>query len=346
MIFLPDINVNISDNTQIVSQAGFGLCLVVCTTKAQPYKEYDISEDLTAVEADFASNTPVYEMINTFAAQNPRPTKVAIFGVSLGASETKATDLTTALNTLITTNNDWYRMLLDDTTEALIAAVSAWTETNSKMFYSEFANTTFTTDLTTKARTVLGYKENADRLDCAMAGYAASRIPGSFTFKFKPFNGITADAITPAELTTIKSKNMNSYFTKFAVIGLGTAQLDGGVVTNGKFIDQIESRDWVQYRIEQEIAKLLMSSEKIPYNNDGIQQVVMAVMTALNDAFDNQIIDTKADKTPAFVVNYNTVDKISAADKTARKLTGITFSYVELGSVHEVTVNGAVVLQL
>lgn len=343
---MPDINVNISDQTQIISQDGFGLCLIVCTTKAQNYKEYDISADLASVVADFATNTEVYKMVNALASQNPRPTKVAIFGIDLSASVQKADDLTAALNTLITTNNDWYRIALEDETETLIAAVSTWSETNLKMFYTKFANTTFATDFTAKNRTVLGYKENTDKLDTAMMGYAATRIPGSFTFKFKNLINIDADPITPTELADIKAKNMNCYFSKFAVQGLGTAQLDNGVVASGKFIDQIESRDWVQFRIEQEIAKLLMSAEKVPYNNDGIQQVVTCVTTALNDAFKNQIIDSKEDKTPAFTVSYKTVNQISTIDKQARKLTGITFNYVELGSVQEVTVSGAVVLSL
>lgn len=343
---MPDINVIISDQTQVISQAGFGLCLLACTNKVQAYKEYDISSDLSSVAADFISSTTVYKMVEDFAAQNPRPEKISIFGIDLTSSVTKANDLTTALDTLITTNNDWYRIELDDETETLITAVSTWAETNLKMFYTQFANTTFTTDFTTKNRTILGYKENSDRLDMAMAGYAASRIPGSFTFKFKNLNGIAADAITPTELTNIREKNMNAYFSKFAVVGLGTSQLDGGVVASGKFIDQIESRDWVKFRIEQEIAKLLMTNEKVPYNNDGIQQVVTCVTTALDDAFDNEIIDSKEDKTAAYKVSYKTIDQISTADKSARKLTGITFSYIELGAVHEVTVTGAVVLSL
>jgi len=343
---MADITVNISDQTQVISQEGFGLCLVVCTTKAQTYKEYDISVDLTSVIADFAETTAVYKMVNEFAAQSSRPETIAIFGIDLTESVTKADDLTAALNTLIVTNNNWYRLALEDETETLITAVSEWAETNLKMFYTQFANTTFTTDFASKNRTVLCYKENTDRLDAAMLGYAASRIPGSFTFKFKNLNAITADAITPTELTNIKAKNMNSYFSKFAVIGLGTSQLDGGVVASGKFIDQIESRDWVQFRIEQEIAKLLMSSDKVPYSNDGIQQVVTCVTTALDDAFDNSIIDSKEDKTPDFTVNYKTISQISASAKAARKLTGITFKYVELGAIHEVIVSGAVVLSL
>jgi hypothetical protein len=343
---MTDINVSITDATQLVSEAGFGLPLIVGTAAAHAYEEYDISSNLTAVVADYADTTEVYKIAAAIAGQSPRPQKLAIFGLDISSSSTKPADVTAALNTLITTNNNWYRLLLEDKTEAVIAAVSTWAENNNKMFYTEFANTTFTTDFSSKNRTVLGYKENTDRLDAAIVGYASSRIPGSFTFKFKNLAGMTADAITPTELTAIQTKKMNSYFKKFEVQGLGNAQLDGGWVASGKFIDQIESRDWIKFRIEQEIATLLTSTAKIPYTNAGIQQIVTAISAALTDATANGIIATNDDGSAAYVVAYKTVSEIPTADRTARKVTGITFSYVEAGAIHETTVTGAVVLNL
>lgn len=343
---MADINVIISDQTQVTSQEGFGKLLVVCTTTAHSYEEYDISEDLASVQVDFATDTEVYKIVNTFASQEPRPQKVAIFGTDISASQDKAADLTTALNTLITQYPNWYRIILDDKTETLIAAVATWSETNNKRFYTQFDNTTFTTDFTSKKRTALGYKKNTDRLDAAMVGYAATRIPGSFTFKFKNLKNITADAILPADLATIRSKNMNAYVNKFEVIGLGTAQLDSGVTASGDYIDHIESMDWVKFQIESEIAKLLMATEKVPYTDAGIQQVVSAITTALQSAFNNGIIGTNEDNTPAFSITYKTVREIPSTDRQNRKLTGIKFNYVEAGAIEEVTVNGAVVLEL
>lgn len=343
---MADITVSITEAAQLTTSTGFGLALVVDTTKDLDYKEYDISENLTAVTTDFETTTETYKIINTFASQTPRPTKIAVFAKDLTSSTTKPADLATALNTLITTNNNWYRIILEDKTEPLITAVSSWAETNNKIFYTEFANTTFTGDFTSKSRTVLGYKEGTDRLDAAMAGYAATRIPGSFTFKFKSFGNITADALTPVKITAAQGKKMNCYYKKFEVQGIGSAQLDNGVVANGKYIDQIESRDWISFKIQEEIAKVLVDSEKIPYDDNGISQIVACIETALNAAFDNKIITSKKDKTPAFSIEYKNLDQIPAADKTARKLTGITFKYIEAGAIHSVEVTGSVVVNL
>lgn len=343
---MADINVIINDATQVISQEGFGKVLVVSTTKELAYKEYDITENLTSFKTDFTEETEVYKIANIFASQNPRPTKVAAFGKDLSASVDKALDLTTALNTLITEHNNWYRILLEDTTETLIGAISAWCQTNNKMFYTQFKNTDFTVDFTLKDRTVLGYKEGTDRLDAAMAGYAASRIPGSYTFKFKNLKGVTPDALSTTELETIRGKNMNSYIKKFEVLGIGDAQLDNGMTASGEFIDHIESMDWVQFRIQNEIAKLLMTNEKVPYSDAGIQMVVVAVTTALNDGFTNGVILEGADKSPQFNVSYKSLKDIPELDRKKRKLTGVTFSYVEAGAIEEATINGAVVLNL
>lgn len=343
---MADINVIINDATQVISQEGFGKVLVVSITKELAYKEYDITENLDAIKSDFAEGTEVYKIVNTFAGQNPRPIKIAVFGKDLSASLDKPADLITALNTLITEHSNWYRIVLEDITETIIAAVSTWCEANNKMLYTQFSNTDFTTDFTLKKRSILAYKENAERLDAAMAGYAASRIPGSYTFKFKNLKGVTADALSTVKLETIRSKKLNSYIKKFEVLGIGDAQLDSGITASGEFIDHIESIDWVQFRIQNEIAKLLMTNEKIPYSDAGIQMVVVAVTTALNDAFANGIVLEGADKSPQFSIGYKALNNIPELDRKNRKLTGITFSYAEAGAIEEATISGSVVLSL
>ena len=339
---MADINISIIDASQVATQAGFGMILICGTTADHAYKEYDISSDLSSVVTDFAANTEVYKIASAIAAQVPRIEKIVIFGKDLSASATKPADLATALNTLILSNNDWYRVILEDETEALIAAVSTWAESNKKIFYSKFDNTAFTTDFGSKGRTVLMYHSSAsERVDAAAAGFAGARIPGSFTFKFKTLEGIMPDALSATILTAIAAKNMNAYTKKY-----GLSQLTDGKVTNGKYVDQVESRDYVEFTMKQEIFKLLSSADKVPYTDLGIQQIVSAITTALNSSFKAGIIAAATDNTAQFVVNYKTLNQIPTADRQARKLTGITFSYVEAGAIHEVAVTGKVVLAL
>ncbi|WP_125153667.1 DUF3383 family protein [Clostridium rectalis] len=343
---MSDIVVNMTDQTQVTSQEGFGKTLVISTTKDLQYKEYNISDNLSTVQQDFPTDSEMYKIINTFASQKERPSKIYVFGKDLTASQNKSSDLITALNTLITEHNNWYRLLLEDSTETIISAVSTWCDTNSKQFYTQFDETGFSTDFTAKKRTILGYKEQEERLDAAMAGYASTRVPGSFNYKHTPLQSITPDSLTPEELSTILSKNMNPYIKGYEVIDIGDSYLGAGVMSNGKYIDHMESMDWVEYRIKQEIAKLFITSQKIPYTNSGIQQVVTSVIVALQDAYNNEIIGENEDNTPAFTVDFKTLKDISLIDRSQRKLTGITFKYVEAGAIESTIINGSVVLEL
>lgn len=341
-----DITINISDASAVVTKQGFGLALILCTTKVLAYKEYDISEDLTGVVTDFAVGTEVYKMISAIAGQSPRPMTVAVYGVDLSASTQKAVDIVTALNTLITLNNDWYRLLLDDKTEALISAVSDWAELNGKSFYTIFGNTTFTTDFSVKAKTNLFYKENTDRTDAGAVGFASSRVPGSFIFKFKPLAGMTPDALTPDKINTVRGKNMNAYIKKFGNVNMAADQLDEGLAANGKSIDYEESKDWVKYRVTQEIVRLLMATDKLGADDTGIASIVTAIGTALDDATSNNIIKKGTNKKGLYTISYVSSDNLPAADIQAGKISGIKFSYIYLYGIKEVTVNGAVAVQL
>ncbi|AUN19972.1 hypothetical protein RSJ22_00300 (plasmid) [Clostridium botulinum] len=345
---MADINVKFSDATQVVSKDGFGKVLILDTERDSDYKEYDISRSIIELQKNYDPQTEVFKIANIIASQDPRPNKVAVFGKSLKSSEDKVADLIGELNLLINEHNNWYRLLCTDLDEKTIEGLSSWCEANEKMFYTQFNTAEITVDLTEKNKTVLGFKKerNNERLDAGMIGLALTRIPGSFTFKFKNIKGLTADIIPDSELQAIKSKNMNAYYKKFDVQDLGTAQLDDGKVASGMYIDQVESRDWVKFRIENEIAKLLMTTEKISYDNLGIQMVVAAVNVALNDAAKNKIILKNDDGVPQFSVTYQTLDKIHIDDRKARRLTGIEFLYVEAGAIHEVGVTGSVVLNL
>ncbi|HDK7180763.1 TPA: DUF3383 family protein [Clostridium botulinum] len=347
---MADINVKFSDATQVISKDGFGKVLILDTERDSDYKEYDISRSIIELQKNHDPQTEVFKIANIIASQDPRPNKIAVFGKGLKSSEDKVADLTGALNLLTNEHNNWYRLLCTDLDEKTIEGLSSWCEANEKMFYTQFNTAEITVDLTEKNKTVLGFKKNDERnnerLDAGMVGLALTRIPGSFTFKFKNIKGLTADIIPDSELQAIKGKNMNAYYKKFDVQDLGTAQLDDGKVASGMYIDQVESRDWVKFRIENEIAKLLMSTEKISYDNLGIQMVANAVDVALNDAAKNKIILKNDDNIPQFAVTYQTLDKIHIDDRKARRLTGIEFRYVEAGAVHEVGVTGSVELNL
>lgn len=73
-----------------------------------------------------------------------------------------------------------------------------------------------------------------------------------------------------------------------------------------------------------------------------LQLIHNAVSAALTDAFDNGIVAPKQDNSPNFNVTSKSISDIPIADITARKLTGIEFTYVELQAIESVEVTGTV----
>jgi len=340
MAKLYDINVNITDATQVMGKEGFGKILLIATTKDLEYKEYDISSNLSELQTDFAPETEVYKMVNTYAQQQPRPTKISIIGVDITTLESSITE---TLNNLINTNNEWYRVMLESKELKDIKEVSEWCESNNKMLYTQLNTTEIGTDFEERKRTVLDYKENTDCLASGHLGYAVTRVPGSFTNKFTNIKGITADRLSDAKVIEIKNKNMNPFIRSFASVGINEGVLANGVTANGEYIDHVESMDWIKYRIQYEIARLFVDSKKVPYTDDGIQSIAIAVTNALEDAVSKNIILRQSNGNPAFKVEFLSLDEIPVEMRKKRKLVGITFEYVEAGAIESVDIEGKIV---
>jgi len=339
MAKLYDINVNITDATQVMGKEGFGKVLLVATSKDLEYKEYDISSNLSEFQTDFPSETEVYKMVNVYAQQQPRPTKISIIGIDVETGKS----ITETLNELINTNNEWYRVMLESKELKDIKEVSEWCEANDKMFYTQLNTTEIGTEFETRKRTVLDYKENEDNLAAGHLGYVVTEIPGSFTNKFTPIKGITADRLSDAKIIEIKNKNMNPFIRSFASVGINEGVLANGVTANGEYIDHVESMDWIKYRIQYEIARLFVDSKKVPYTDDGIQSIAIAVTNALEDAVSKNIILRQSNGNPAFKVEFLSLDEIPVEMRKKRKLVGITFEYVEAGAIESVDIEGKIV---
>lgn len=334
---MADITVNFINNNRGVTVQGFGIPLVISTKKDVEYKIVDIGDGLGTIEKDFLVSTDAYKIVQAISMQEPKPTQVAIFGKDLtSVKENKEKTLTEALDSLIADHNDFYRICIDDTTLNKIA--SDFAEANEKIFIG-------LTDkkekaLEGKSRTLLCYKADKERLDGGIAGFCSPRIAGSYTLKFKQINGITPDKLNGSNIAELEQNNINAYIKSY-----GTGGMSNGLATDGSFIDQVESRDYIKSQIISEIAYLLKNSEKIPYDNDGIQSIYACVVSALNKVAQEGII-AKENGKPLFKVTYNTLDKIPKQDRTKRIVSGIKFKYQEAGAVHGVAITGEVVGQL
>jgi hypothetical protein len=156
---------------------------------------------------------------------------------------------------------------------------------------------------------------------------------GSATWKFKTLKGITVDKLNPTQVGNADGKNCNT-FTPIGGVNV-TAE---GVVADREFIDVIMGCDWIFVNMQADIYAAMVNSPKIPFTDKGAALIESIIRTRLNLAIKQGIL---ADS-PAPVVSVPKVADVSSADKTARRLTGITFQGTLAGAIHAVTVNGNV----
>ena len=99
------------------------------------------------------------------------------------------------------------------------------------------------------------------------------------------------------------------------------------------FIDTIIKSDWVKFRVQEAVFKLLQTGNEgygIDMSDDGISAIGAEVSGVLTTAYKNHyIMDGYTVSLPAYA-------DIPAADKSVRKLSGIRASMKLMDSVHTV----------
>ena len=74
-----DWDITITRDTRAVSQSGFGKVLILATSQEHPFTSY---RDIDEVMKDFDETTEAYAMASRILGQTPRPSEIAILGVS------------------------------------------------------------------------------------------------------------------------------------------------------------------------------------------------------------------------------------------------------------------------
>lgn len=250
----------------------------------------------------------------------------------------------TALTALELLDDTWYFVHIDSSSTANIMDVAAWTLSRKKIFFAstqssaELAGTGtlgFDLDALGNNRTVLLYTANAHEFGAAgWVGGQAPKTPGSVTWAFKEIKGLTPKALTTSQRSALEADNINHYQT---VAGLDITR--PGVVTNGEFIDIIHGVDALEARIKEDVFALLAGTDKVPFTESGFALIESAIDAACQAFVGTDEQPGLLVKDSIEVIMPNLAD-ISAADKAARRLTGIRFSADLAGAVHYTSITG------
>lgn len=239
--------------------------------------------------------------------------------------------------------DDWYALITVDKTDLTIKEAAKTIESLRRIYNIRNEEASIKTASTTDLFSFLknkNYFRTApfwhsvpnDYADAAHQGRFLPTNPGSETWVYKTLAGVTTDVFTDSERANLESKNA-SYYERIA----GVTVVRGGKTSAGEYIDIIRGIDWLQARIEEGVFQLLITVDKVPFTDAGIAMIENVLREKLENA-----------KTQGLLASYTiTVPKassISAQDKAARRLTGMSFQAVAQGAVHTVVIQGVVTL--
>ena len=341
------VTVNITRETTSVAVAAFNVPMILSTfatskttTTFTRARVYGSLAELT--DDGWASTDTVYKMANAIFMQNPTVNKIVV-----GRADSGDADVAASLNAIMSEDNSWYGLLVDQAMASDYDDIAAWVEANKKIFifWTTDANTPDGTKATDPASVLkaMGYDRSAvifhiapsagdDYPDAAWMGEGFPYEPGTSTWAYKTLKGVTPDSITGAKESALQGKNCNYYSE---VGGVNITQ--EGKVASGEWIDIIIGTDWIEARLREAVYSALVNNRKIPYDDSGITLIEGLVKGVLNQAAAAGIL--QADSIVVTVPRYADIPQ---ADKLARKLPDVKFTALYQGAIHRTTINGTI----
>lgn len=316
-------------------QQSFGIPLIMAgkQSKATPYTQCSSLKEVK--DAGFAETTDTYKTAQLLFMQSDAPAKLAVCGAT--------TDTVAALDTMWA--EDWRQLIVTSIgteSESTAAEISAYIETtDNRMFFTSVDDLSNADALNGKERTVCMYYTGEDYKcpEAALVGATAGLTVGGFTYKNVILKGITPMVLKDADIEAAHAKNTIAFVTK-----AGDNVTSEGKTCSGEYVDIVDSKDYIIQNIEYRCQKVLNKSAKLPYDNNGIAALESEVLSVLVDAYNNGIIGVNDENQPDYTVTFATRNETTAADRTARKYNGGTFTFGLAGAIHNAEITGEIIV--
>jgi len=332
------VDVVITRETKPVSEKGFGLPLMLATSKNL---DYTVFTDPSEVAEVFGESSREYKLANRMFGQTPRLKELACYGLSYVPDADDVTVLTAALNELAQINNEFYYLVCPENGDKEIKALAEWVSGQEKIYGATTTSIALTEELYgLYDRVFLSVHDDPNAFHAeGLIGMCAPKTIGSYTWTFKQVTGVPAAKLTNAEINQVLKNNATCQINEAGV--LLNAK---GVVTSGEYIDNIQATDYLKARITEDVFRLLAMKDKIPYTNEGIALVVDTLETRLKQAFRQGIIATNDAGEPDYEITYPLRSEIPKNTIAQRVLPDINFKAVVAGAIEKVQINGVLTL--
>lgn len=289
---------------------------------------YTVCRSLTdVIDAGFGSSTDVYKAAEKMFTQKHPPLKIAV--AALTALDTE--------NLSALTGEDW-RQLVVIADAADKTGVKAYIDTTEKLYFAAASSASELSAYADDDRVVaVVHRSQANLAAAAVAGEAAGREVGSFTYKNLILTGITPEDFTESEIEAIHAAGGITVLKK-----AGDVVTSEGLVASGEYADIIDCKDFIIQQLTYKTQKLLNMMAKLPFDNRGIAILENAAIDVLKDAFNRGMIAVDDDGNPLYSVSYALRSEVDAGDIAARKYKGGRFAFTLAGAIHNVEITGEI----
>lgn len=266
---------------------------------------------------------------------------------------------------LIDRSGDWYAAILAEegvATNDIIAAGSLIEAQQKKRLFGATVTDTSVLDINVTndpaslieaqnfSRTFLLYSSSSPQAVASFFGRASTvNFQGSnttITMKFKQLPGIASETLTESQAAALRTKKCNV----FVAYDNDTSIIQEGVVSDGRFFDEVHGLDWLENDIQTAVWNLLYTSTtKVPQTDEGTHLIVTTIEDRLAQAVANGLVAPgkwnaagfgqlrQGDMlSKGFYVYAPPVATQSQADREARKSVPIQVAVKLAGAVHSV----------
>lgn len=336
-----DVTVKL-ETAPVIGNIGSNIPLIYVVGLAVPYTECTGAAAIKTACAAATGNlkTKISDAVDLMYMQNDPPRKVAVFGTVADCLDD------TGLATIV--YKDWYQLMVIGATSKN-EEIAAYIETlKNKLFIADVSDTEITAGTGGAAPwkdfdySVGCYTKTITNKDyglkaAALIGATAGKTTGSFTYK-----NIVIKGLEPYDTdeTTVASLHASGVITLLEKAGKNVTS--EGIVCSGEYIDVIDSKCWMQKRIEYGVQTLMINTDKIPYDNTGIAMIESVVYDALLEAYNMGMIATSDEGEPMFNTSFAPRSATTAADRQSRKYTYGGFTATLSGAIHYATLNGVI----
>lgn len=280
-----DFKIIVNHNFKLVNERGFKTVLLLTNEIDHDYTIYNslqavqelLEEKLDNPEEVLESKT--YKMAMKLFMQ---VSDVAIAGKKQEESDKKA--VIDTLNKCLSYN--WFTLVATDNNLEIVEEIVKWANVNEKAYFGTLQEKESLKTLADKGNGVIGIHDKEDDFFTeAVAGLLAVKDIGSTVADHHVITGSVPADISYDDYNYIKDNNGLTYVSK-----RGIGRTVGNKTIMGEWIDIFLSRYFIKFRLEEGMDQLKLDKDKIPYTDDGINDIEAKVREVMDKAKNQGIL--------------------------------------------------------